>query len=89
MKYQPDNVILIVVSIKLYNNQIFKILFQYERYKRELVGLKQVEKDNNLTQIQIGRLSFLEESFGFIKPFYGKEIENSVRLEEIFRAFEF
>ncbi len=53
------------------------------------MGLKQVEKDNNLTQIQIGRLSFLEESFGFIKPFYGKEIENSVRLEEIFRAFEF
>jgi len=38
------------------------------------VGFKQVEKDNNLTQIQIGRSSFLEESFGFIKPFYGKEI---------------
>ncbi len=38
------------------------------------MGLKQVEKDNNLTQIQIGRLSFLEEPIGFIKPFYGKEI---------------
>jgi hypothetical protein len=62
MKYQPDDIILVVSILNCTMIKYLQHCFQYERYQRESNGLKHVQQVTSLSEEQEGRLEFVSDA---------------------------
>jgi hypothetical protein len=62
MKYQPDDIILVVSILNCTMIKHLKYCFQCKRYQQESDVLKQVQQVTSLSEEQKGRLEFISHA---------------------------